>query len=51
MTPSVLEENAQKMLENCWAVAEDIRCKIHQSPALSGFAEAFVVEQQGILLQ
>lgn len=44
MTRSALQDHAQKMMENnAWAVAEEVRLRIDQSPAPAGFTRAFTV--------
>lgn len=49
MTRSALEDHAQKMMENnAWAVAEEVRLRIDQSPAPAGFTRAFTVEKPGM---
>ncbi|XP_065130789.1 uncharacterized protein [Paramisgurnus dabryanus] len=46
MTRLVLEDHAQKMMENnAWAVAEEVRLRIDQSPAPAGFTRALTVEK------
>ncbi|XP_035659798.1 uncharacterized protein LOC118404665 [Branchiostoma floridae] len=48
MTRSSLEDHRQKMEEkNAWAVAEEIRLRIDDSPAPTGFIKSFIVDQPG----
>ncbi|KAI8516662.1 hypothetical protein Bbelb_052430 [Branchiostoma belcheri] len=48
MTTSSLQAHREQMTEkNAWTVAEEIKLRIDDSPAPSGFTQAFIVEHPG----
>ena len=49
MSTSDMQAHSEKMMEkNAWAVAAEVKLRIEDSPAPSGFTKALVVEQPGM---